>query len=330
MSSFKVLNKVLLKSFPWVVTCIALYYAFYGVDWQALLAHIGEARVAWLALAALLTVLSYVTRSGRWQYLFPEKTLNFINAAQVLFLGFFMNNILPARAGEFVRAHMGSRLSGVTRTLVLATIVSERLVDGLTISFMFALFALGIGDPTLSQNLLYVAWLFVLVGMAVLFVLAFKDNLFRAAEKVHRKFDNSTSRYAFDRIQIFINGLSPLSSLKRLSAIAAWSILVWGIELGVYVAIAQAFSAHLSLPQCVLFLVAVNFSSLIPAAPGGIGVIEAITAAVLVSIGIDKEHALTMVLSQHVIQYVVVGIPGAAIMFNWKKILRQLKNDQGE
>ena len=55
----------------------------------------------------------------------------------------------------------------------------------------------------------------------------------------------------------------------------------------------------------VIFLVTVNFSSLIPAAPGGIGVIEAVTKAVLVSVGVDPELALALVITQHVMQYLM-------------------------
>ena len=76
-----------------------------------------------------------------------------------------------------------------------------------------------------------------------------------------------------------------------------------------------------------LFLVAVNFSSLIPSAPGAIGVIEAVTTAVLMSLGVEKEHALSMVLTQHAIQYLVVGLPGVVMLFTWKKHIKDSEND---
>ena len=85
-----------------------------------------------------------------------------------------------------------------------------------------------------------------------------------------------------------------------------------------YWSVSRAYGESLTLPLCVVFMVAVNFSSLIPAAPGGIGVIEAAGTAVLVSVGVEREHALTMVLTQHVIQYLVVGIPGALAVLTWK------------
>ena len=126
---------------------------------------------------------------------------------------------------------------------------------------------------------------------------------------------------------MFIDGLSPLANLSKLPSIVSLSILTWGIELLVYFAVSEAFATPMSVSVLVLFMVTVNFSSLIPAAPGAIGVIEAVTTTVLVSIGIEKELALSMVLSQHVIQYLVVGIPGLAILSTWKKQVQNIEQE---
>lgn len=328
MRVLKTARKASYRLIPWVITLVALYYAFRGVRWDILLSHIGETQPGWLAAAVVFTICSYLFRSRRWQSLFPAKVFNFSQAARVLFLGFFMNNILPARAGELVRAHMGARLARQTRTLVLATIASERLVDGLTISFMFVAFAIGVGDPSISKELLYVAYFFAATGLAVLLIIALRKQLFAAINRLNLRINSRLSNYTNDRLQVFINGLTPLSTANKLPLIIVWSLIIWGVELMVYKWITASFAAKVSMPQCVLFLVAVNFASLIPAAPAGLGVIEAVASAALVSVGIQKELALSMVIAQHAIQYLVVGIPGAVIMLTWKKNLAQLRNEQ--
>jgi len=96
------------------------------------------------------------------------------------------------------------------------------------------------------------------------------------------------------------------------------------------VCVTRAYGVEISLPACVLFLVAVNFSSLIPSAPGAFGVIEFVAKAVLVSIGIRPELALAMVLTQHIIQYLVVGIPGVIIMLTMQKQFGKLRPEEHE
>lgn len=324
------MKKRLVQIIPWLITIIAFYYAFRGINWQVLISHIGDASPAWVLLAVTLTIFSYVSRARRWQYLFLKPVINFFDSLKVLVLGFFMNNILPARAGEFVRAHMGSKVTNETRTLVLATIATERLADGLMLSLMFVAFAFGLGDKALSENLLYVALLFGGATLGLVLTLLLKDTIFKVATNIQHRLDNKTSAYTLDRFQIFINGLMPILKPERILVISLWSIFIWFIELAVYLAVVKAYGADLSLPHCVLFLVAVNFSSLIPAAPGGFGVIEAIASAVLVSVGIEKELALSMVFTQHIIQYLVVGFPGVVIMFSWQHRIKQYKEATNE
>ena len=317
------LFKAIIKALPWVITVVALYFAFRGIDWSMLLHYLKGASPALLLLAILGTCLSYILRAWRWRYLFAEKAITFFDACCVLILGFFMNNVLPARAGELVRAHLGAKVTGQTRTLVLATIASERLADGLTISIMFVAFAFGLGNQELSSELLYVAVFFAAATICVAIVLVNRPLLFKLVEKITQRINSPASRYTANRIQVFLNGLSPLYSRRGAPLISSWSLIIWMVELLVYYLIERAYGVTLPVPATVLFLVAVNFSSLIPAAPGAIGVIEAVTTAALVSIGVEKELALSMVLTQHVIQYIVVGVPGAAVMLNWKSRIRE-------
>lgn len=322
------MRSIFLKIAPWIITGVALYVAFKGVDLHDVIGHLRAADPLLLAVAVLLTASSYLVRARRWQYLFVHPTLRFIDAARVLILGFFMNNILPARTGEFVRAHAGSKVSGESRTIVLATIVNERLADGLTLSLLFIAFSLHAGDAKLSGELLLVAYLFGLVTIGILGVLILRRQVFALIDSLHRHFHNRATTYLATRLNLFINGLAPLFSPQRLPAVVLASVAIWAIELSVYVAISRAYNAPLVASGCVLFLVAVNFSSLIPAAPGGMGVIEAVTTAALVSLGVEKSHALAMVLTQHLIQYLVVGIPGALVMLTWKGGIN--RNESGQ
>jgi uncharacterized protein (TIRG00374 family) len=314
-----------IKVFPWLVTLIALFLAFRGINWQDVYEHVRTGSKFYLSLAVVLTVTSYLIRSFRWIYFFPDKGVSYPQATKVLFLGFFMNNVLPARAGEVVRAHMGSKVTKETRTLVLATIASERLADGLVLSLMFISFALTAASQEMSQALLYVSILFFVVAFSVLVTIIFRNKLFDYAFKFGNKINSRFVNFAVTRLQIFINGLKPLFMPSRFPVLIATSLTIWFVELLVYYLVSKAYGADLSFGQSVLFMVAVNFSSLIPAAPAGIGVIEAVASAILVTIGLDRELALSMVLSQHIIQFVVVGIPGALAMFTWNIRLKQIK-----
>ncbi|RMG43434.1 MAG: UPF0104 family protein [Candidatus Dadabacteria bacterium] len=324
------MKKIVFRVALWAITILCLYFAFRKIEWETFWTHITGANPLWITCAVLLTCISYLLRSRRWQFLFPRPVINYFDSVRVLILGFFMNNILPARTGEFVRAHLGAKVTGETRTLVLATIASERLADGLTLSLMFVVFAFGLSNAEHRTDFMYVAVLFAVASVLVLITLFVKAQVFTLADRINQRIDSKLSNYTFNRLQVFINGLTPLTARKQLPYITLWSIVIWCVELLVYVCISQAFGAHLSGSYCVLFMVAVNFSSLIPAAPGGLGVIELITSSVLVSVGVGRELALSMVVVQHVIQYLVVGIPGALVMASWKKMRKEIEEVEHE
>lgn len=313
---------------PWFITLCALYYAFKGINWSAFYTYLKNADRTILLGAALCTFSSYLLRARRWEYFFPEFIISYTNAVKVLFLGFFMNNALPARAGELVRAHAGARITHTKRTLVLATVFSERLADGLTISALFAIFALGIGEDSLSKDFSYVAIAFSVAAFGVILALVYREVLFKALNILQERSSNRATKYTWNRMMVFLEGLSPLCNPRKLPYIVISSLAVWLIELSVYVLIGRAYGSNLSLSQSVLFLVSVNFSSLIPAAPGGIGVIEAVTVIVLASLGINREHALAMVMTQHIMQYIIVGIPGAWAIINLREQITGFRNQE--
>lgn len=326
-------RSVIVKVVPWVITLAALYFAFKGIDASELWQHMLSTDKLYVVLAIVVTCGSYLMRARRWQFLFPGKykVLSYLNAYRVLILGFFMNNVLPARAGELVRAHMGSIVTKQTRTTVLATVAAERLADGLMLSSMFAVGALWIARGDIRGNLLWVASLFLLVAIGVGLVLILRSHVFSLLESLMSKTQKKSAHYLLGRVEMFIEGLAPLCSRKTFPVLFLWTLSVWLVELFVFILVCEAYRIELKLSEIVLFMAVVNFSSLIPAAPGGIGTIEAIATSALMSLGVGREEALSMVITQHAIQYAVVGIPGALVMLTWKEFSnRSLKNEAGD
>src|SRR6266568_1919804 len=79
----------------------------------------------------------------RWDRIVrPVRAIPFATLLPVLFIGFMANNLLPARMGEVVRAYALGRKTGLSKTVGLATILLERLCDGLTLVVVLGAVAL--------------------------------------------------------------------------------------------------------------------------------------------------------------------------------------------
>jgi dolichyl-phosphate beta-glucosyltransferase len=99
-----------------------------------------------------------------------------------------------------------------------------------------------------------------------------------------------------------------------LAAIAATAV-IWAIELSSYYFVGLAVWDGMSPRIALLFLVVVNFASLIPLTIGGIGTIEAVALPFLVSAGVSSYPALAMILLQHAGQYFFTTVSGAILYF---------------
>jgi uncharacterized protein (TIRG00374 family) len=295
------------------------------MEWVQFWDCIQGVRPTYLGLPIALTVLSYFWRTLRWRHLFPREVPSIKVAYKALIFGFFMNNILPARAGELVRAHVGARLSGESRSLVLATIAAERLLDGVALSVL-----LGIGSITMgilglhvaeyAHQLQYVGVAFAVVGILTVLLLSQRGLVDSLLLKCEGILAGSRFTVVLSKIRHFIEGLTPLLCPRRLPIILGWTSVVWGLELMVFWVVASAYGVHLTIYQAIFFLVSSNFASLIPAAPGGIGIVEAVATAVLVSMGVPRESAFAMALTQHVIQYAMVGLPGLYLLLRFREL----------
>src|SRR4051812_35245938 len=129
---FGVRNQLL---FGVTVSGVCLYIAFKGLSLRAILDALQEAHFSWVLLAMGVYCFGFAFRTLRWKGLL--KPVCSVKAPQLLaplIIGFFANNILPFRMGEFVRAHVAGQKFGISRTSSLATIVVERIFD--TISFL--------------------------------------------------------------------------------------------------------------------------------------------------------------------------------------------------
>src|SRR4030065_935910 len=92
-----------------IIIVFSLYYAFKGVKLSELSEAITSVNYLYLIPAIFLVMLSYLLRAMRWRYLVrPVKDVTTSALFAPLMVG-FMANMLPARAGEFIRAYLLSK-----------------------------------------------------------------------------------------------------------------------------------------------------------------------------------------------------------------------------
>jgi len=98
-----------------------------------------------------LIILSFIFRALRWKYLIRSmKEIKTVNLFSPLMVG-FMSNMLPARAGEFIRAYLLGKKENISFSASFATIIVERLFD-LAIVLLLLFYVLFFNSDIFSQG----------------------------------------------------------------------------------------------------------------------------------------------------------------------------------
>lgn len=104
--------------------------------------------------AAAISLLGLTLRSLRWhQVVRRERAFAFSNTFYATAIGYLGNNILPARAGELVRSVVLGLSAGIRKSLVLATALTERIIDaGILLLLAFIMLGFTVKLPSAIQQ----------------------------------------------------------------------------------------------------------------------------------------------------------------------------------
>ena len=121
-----------------------------GETWSAAAA----ANYAYLVPAIAVYFVSLYVRSYRWRYLLqPFAAVHSWRLYPVILVGYMANTLLPVRLGELARSYYLSVREPVRGSTALATILVERVFDGLTLLVFLAVAALFLPIEALALRL---------------------------------------------------------------------------------------------------------------------------------------------------------------------------------
>lgn len=281
-------GRVVKLAFGVAIACLFGWLVLRHVSVADLRQVLVNVRWRWVCAALAFFLLGYAARIERWREMLvcENPTVRWRDCAGPFIASFAMNNLLPMRAGDIMRAFAFNSSLKVTSGVVIATLFVERLLDLLMIVVLLdvALRVSGadtsiVGD--MSQWVLVVTS--TLIALVLLFPGAFAPFLAWAGALLARLFPKFGTR-------IHQEILKALSTLKHLSGrgtmpkLILWSGLAWVAEGAVFYLCARALSPLITAPAAAWLALPVGtLSTLLPSTPGYVGtfdffVVKAVTA----------------------------------------------------
>jgi glycosyltransferase 2 family protein len=302
-----------------IIGLFFLYLAFKGQDFNEIGQSLGQANYWWLIPGLASYFVGVGIRAVRWHYLLgPIQKVPTRRLFPVVVIGYMANNVLPVRMGEVVRAYVLDRREGVRKTAALATIVVERIMDGITMILFLAVASLFVTVNSDIQGIEKLAAGVFLAGIVLFFVVAHSKTWMKRLENFGLRFVPGAIRPKVAGLaESFIDGLQVLRQWKDLLIVFGLSILAWTCEAGMFWMVALAFNTlNLSVAAIFMTLAVANLATLVPSTPGYVGPFDAAAKLVLQGIFGVGSVALSYVILLHAALYLPVTILG---LYYWVK-----------
>ena len=318
-----------------------LYLALRGQNFPELWNAIQAANLFWLIPAVLVYFVDVWVRSWRWHYLLrPVHPISPSKVFPIVAMGYMGNNIFPARAGELLRAAVLKHRYAVPVSTTLATILVERIFDGVVmLGFIFfnlrELSKLSSSSGFIGSIRSLALWgSIAFLGALAVFLLAaiFPKKIETILIKIFNVLLPSKWRKgAASIIGRFMGGLESLRSPKEALMVFFTSVAIWLLETLSYWFVMRAFPFGVSLFALMLMNGIVNLSTTLPSAPGYIGTFDAPGIALLSAYGVAPAIAAGYTLVLHATLWLPITLVGGFFFakegIDWSK---ELENARAE
>lgn len=300
------------------VSIICLYFAFRGINIKESIEIVKNINVPYFIISLILSIVIIALRGLRWECFIPlKKPIKKRTVVMATYIGYMGNNILPAKLGEVARAYILGVKEDVSKSALIASVVTERLFDViiggiiLTISVVFI--------PNLPETVTYAAIaLFVLsiIGFLVLMFLVWQREF---AHKVFHKIFGILPKNIGDKLIEFscnfIDGIGFKNDPKHIFLIFFYTVLYLIGQILTISFLMASFNIKTS-PIIALYVFAIGgFGFAVPSAPSGIGPFEWAIIFGLSLIGVERNIAAPYALVYHIMGIVPIVIIGFIFLF---------------
>lgn len=301
------------------ISGVSLYFALRNLHLADVWSAFRQAVYVWIVPAVALYLLALMARTARWQALLSaERHVPFLELLPTMAMGRGANNIYPFRTGELVRVFLLRRRNGVPASAGLASILVERVFDGLTMVLFLILAALIGGIP---PYLRYIVWAALIVFggalVGVYSVVLWPEPLLRIAEWFIDRVVPQRFRVQLRRVaEGFVYGFASIKSVLTLTRVLFFSLSVWTAETISYRLMMNCFGFNVTLHQLLLMSGAANLGTALPSGPGNVGTFDLPAIEVLSRVGILRATAASYQALLHAVLWSTETFYG--LWFMWR------------
>ena len=285
-----------------------LYFTFRDLELKEVVDTMGEVKFRWIFLAAIAHLMNHFLRAFRWRMLVEVQGYSILqgHAFVAEMSGFFLN-LIPARAGDWLRCVILKRLEGVRVSKSFGGVVVERFIDMFlflclcVIVFLIAFFT----DDKILSSLMPSMPTMDKLGSSPWIMSAMVVLLVSLSLVMYRRYQELVAAFWWKVKQFSKEVLIAIRCTRKCNpwVLSATSLFIlffhFMVEyLSIY-AIEQML--HIDLKGALYVFIAINVGMAAPT-PGGIGAYHLGVITILTALGVEPRYAAVYATLTHLIQ----------------------------
>ena len=301
------------KLLSFLLSLVCLYFAFRQINIDDIIVVINRVDLLSIVYALMITGFTFLVRSIRWRILLEKTNSNLHSFSATTHIGYFLNNILPLRAGDLARAKLLSNYhKNIKTSYVLGSLIGEKIID-LWMIGLFTIILIGLG----YTDVLGTQFTMILIGTYFLSSLIIFGK--------HRM-SSQLLKYV-PVLENFIDGYQLVS--KNKGSLFLCSIILWTTFV-LYVSITlQSIGIDLKIEQVLGLTILSSIVTSIPLAPAAIGTYHLAVVYCLHNLyKVDIGDAQVAAVVMHSIFFVYTIIFGYVYLLTESIDIKSITNDK--
>jgi uncharacterized protein (TIRG00374 family) len=304
------------------LSAFLLWYTLRGVNLRDVWEILSTSHAGLWVLCTITATAIFPLRARRWQAILAPMAgrLPIAPLWHATAVGMMVNNVFPARAGEFARAFALSReRPQVPFAAAFASLAVDRIFDGVVVLLLMVAATFDPRFPadatvfgTSAGKIAMTAGLVLGGALLGLYVLALAPERFIGiAESITRRIVPSFAPRVRALLQNFVRGLGVLREPRLALEVFWWALLHWIVNAAAFWLgfVALDIPAPASAALFVQGLIVIGVS--LPSAPGFFGTFELAGTAGLGLYGVSAASAVSWALGFHLLSFIPITVLGA-------------------
>lgn len=316
-----------------VVTILCLLVIARQVNPAEILNALEHFKWPYLTLGIASLVFGYTLRIFRWSIMLSAArvSVTWRNCAAPFLGSIALNNVLPLRLGDIIRAFVFPTAMGISKTTAASSLLMERLIDLMSLLGCLAIGVVAIQGPRLPSLMAESAITMAIAGGLILtLVFLFSGVLARFFHRLAHADSKPEKKRRFSQLLVVMSNLlhsfEAMSRPSVLFSVITISVLVWVGESGLFYFLLIGFGFDTKPALAVVVMAIATLSTLIPSSPGYIGPFHLAAFTAVSMLGGTTAQAGSYAVLSHLALWLPTTLAGATAIVMRPALFRTVRS----